>query len=661
MKGYQRKQKNHSIQWSKEMDEAWIKLKESINLCPKLFWVDDSGPIHLYTDASNIGMGAYLCQEKQDGKMYPIGFMSMTFNPTQQRWHTIEQECYAIVKALEKFDYLLRDVRFTLHTDHKNLTYVRENLKSSKKVLSWKLAIQEYMFDIVHVAGEDNPIADFFSRNKDAAVCTDGYLDEGGVVLDDSSLDPGTESRREPLEGDNPMSCSLNALREDFIIPDTEYKLISAAHNALTGHTGVEQTINKLLEGKHSFKYMRKYVERFIKNCPVCQKNAYHIIKAQIQPYTTGSYDLMERINIDSIGPLPVDIHGYEHIIVIIDCFSRWVELYPSVDASAESAANALLHFASRFGIPSQIVSDNGPQYHNEMLEQFSILTGSQQVFTIPHSKEENSIVERANKEALRYIRDMCYTKKERQNWSEHLPIAQRISNAMKKDITGYAPSELLYSGAIHLNKHLLLQEPETKNQLDPISINEWLKDKISFQKQALQIASDNQKLHDEKHVVQHESGKRTEYAIGDLVLKTYPPSSGTNGRPSKLHMNWTGPYTVQAVHGEKYDIRSANGRLLSDVSVHLLKPYTCDPTRHNPDLEGLHDTESHLVERIVSHKGAFNKKKQLMFEVKWVGYQDTTWEPWKGVMYNIYVHDYLRKRGLEKHIPQSISNKKEA
>ena len=100
----------------------------------------------------------------------------------------------------------------------------------------------------------------------------------------------------------------------------------------------------------------------------------------------------------------------------------------------------------------------------------------------------------------------------------------------------------------------------------------------------------------DEKHVVQHESGKRTEYAIGDLVLKTYPPSSGTNGRPSKLHMNWTGPYTVQAVHGEKYDIRSANGRLLSDVSVHLLKPYTCDPTRHNPDLEGLHDTESHLV-----------------------------------------------------------------
>ena len=658
IKGYVKKQRKHTITWTEEMDTSWILLHKCINECPKLFWVDENVPIHLYTDASNVGMGAYLCQEKSDGKTYPIGIMSMTFTPTQQRWHTIEQECYAIVKALEKFDYLLRDVKFTLHTDHKNLTYVRDNINSSKKVLSWKLAIQEYMFDIVHVAGEDNPIADFFSRNTGAAVCQDRYSDEDRVVLDESSPDHGTESRREPSEQDNPMTYSLNALREDFVIPDKEYELIRAAHNEITGHTGVEKTIDKLLEAKHSFKYMRKYVEKFIRECPICQKNAYHIVKADIQPYTTGAYDLMQRINIDTIGPLPTDIYGYEYIIVVIDCFSRWVELYPSVDTSAHSAAKALLQFTGRFGIPSQIISDNGPQYHNELIQQFCTLTGSQQLLTVPYSKEENSIVERANKEVLRYIRDLCYKYKSKSSWSEHLPIAQRIINAMKKDITGYAPSELLYSGALHLNKHLLLQEKETKAQLDPININEWLKDKLTFQKQAIDTAVKNQKLHDMKHVAKSESGKRTEFSIGDLVLKTYPTdSSGKNGRPNKLYTNWTGPYTVLSVNGKEkdtYDIKSSNGRILSNISVHLLKSYTFDANHHNPDLEGLHDTESHLVEKIVSHKGTFTQKKKLLVEVKWLGYRDTTMEPWKNVMYNTHMHEYMRKHNFEKHIPLS-------
>ena len=243
----------------------------------------------------------------------------------------------------------------------------------------------------------------------------------------------------------------------------------------------------------------------------------------------------------------------------------------------------------------------------------------------MPYSKEENSIVERANKEVLRYIRDMCYIAKDKSNWSSYLPIAQRIINSLKKDITGYSPSELLYSGAINLNKHLLLEEREIQSHLDPISIDQWLKDKQQFQQQALSIASKRQKDHDIEHVVKFESGSRTEYKKGDLVLKTYPTTSnGANGRPSKLHTNYTGPYTIDAVNGERYDLRSATGRLLSNVSVHLLKPYVYDASRQNPSDEALHDTESYVVERIIRHIGSFTKKKSLKVEVKWCGYVDT-------------------------------------
>ena len=76
---------------------------------------------------------------------------------------------------------------------------------------------------------------------------------------------------------------------------------------------------------------------------------------------------------------------------------------------------------------------------------------------------------------------------------------------------------------------------------------------------------------------------------------------------------------------------------------------------RNNPDLEGLHDNESYLVEKILSHRGTFTKKKQLNIEVKWEGFDEPTFVPWKNVMYNTHMYKYMRDNGLEKHIPTSI------
>ena len=644
--------KKASLVWDVEREAAFTTLKERVNECPKLFFMDDTSPIHLYTDASNIGMGAYLCQER-DGKEYPIGFMSFAFNDTQRRWHTVEQEAYAIVKALEKWEYLLRDVHFTLHTDHENLTYIRDT--GSKKVMSWNVQISEYDFKVVHIAGVNNCVADALSRNPGAEMCQDRYPEPDRVGKDLESVNPGHQPDREPEDGEFFLMQSLNALREPFVIPDKEHNLISSAHSALTGHTGVEATMTKLQKAGHNFPMMRKYVEKFIKQCTTCQKNAHFRVKADVVPFTVGAFDLMERINVDSCGPFNDD-KGNQHIIVIIDCFSRWVELYPSPDTSALSAARAICQWVSRFGAPSQILSDNGPQYHNEMIKQLCDMVGSQQILTMPYSKEENSMVERANREVTRFLRDVLLWKKDKANWSDYLPIAQRIMNSLDKEITGYAPCDLLYAGSIQLNKHLILPAKERVQEMS-VPIEAWLKEKYDFQKKALEMAEQRQREHDAKHTSEKEVGKRTQYAIGDQVLKAYAPtSSGSNGRPSKLHHNFTGPYTVIKVHGnEMYDIRGARGRLLQNVSVHLIKPYEYDPARQDPQKEAMHDDESYFVEKVLSHKGSFTKKKQVKIEVKWVGFPEPTWEPWKNVMYSIPMHDYLRKRNLEKHIPKSI------
>ena len=61
-----------------------------------------------------------------------------------------------------KWEHHLRDVHFTLQTDHKNLTCLNTEIK--QKVQRWKFIVQEYDFDVEHIAGKDNIVADGLSR-----------------------------------------------------------------------------------------------------------------------------------------------------------------------------------------------------------------------------------------------------------------------------------------------------------------------------------------------------------------------------------------------------------------------------------------------------------------------------------------------------------------
>jgi hypothetical protein len=76
----------------------------------------------------------------------------------------------------------------------------------------------------------------------------------------------------------------------------------------------------------------------------------------------------MERLAIDTMGPLTKDKDGYQYIVVIIDCFSRWVELYAAKDATGMEAAQALYYHMGRYGSCTQLITDNGSQYTSELM-----------------------------------------------------------------------------------------------------------------------------------------------------------------------------------------------------------------------------------------------------------------------------------------------------
>jgi transposase InsO family protein len=113
----------------------------------------------------------------------------------------------------------------------------------------------------------------------------------------------------------------------------------------------------------------------------------------------------MEKLSMDTLGPFPPDKDGNIYIIVIIDSFSRFVELFPASDCTAEAAAHAIIDHFGTFGPPKYLLSDNGPQYANQVIGQLANRVNMSLIKTIPYSHEENGIVERSNKEILRHLR----------------------------------------------------------------------------------------------------------------------------------------------------------------------------------------------------------------------------------------------------------------
>jgi hypothetical protein len=402
MNPYNRRNK---LQWDDDLVAAYEKLKAMIHECPKLFFIDEKSAVHLYTDASDYGIGAFLCQII-NGKTIPIAFISKTLDKSQRKWSTPEKECFAIFYALSKLEHLLLDREFIIHTDHVNLTFLKES--KNARVNRWKLALQEYRYTIEFIKGADNVIADSLSR-----LC---LLHEITPTLSEEQILHAFDEEEDE---------QLDTLTSESTSYPQEYKeLMSKFHNSQVGHHGVEKTVNLLLQNGHRWQFMRKHVRAFVKKCPCCQLMSHVKPVIHTLPFTTSAYNPMEFLNVDSIGPLPPDQDGHTYIIVIIDRFSRWIELIPAKDATSFSAATALLQHTGRFGAPSHLLSDGGSQYVNELIKELITLIGVEHEVTLAYSKEENSIVERSNKEVLRHLKNIVFERHILAEWSRYLPIA---------------------------------------------------------------------------------------------------------------------------------------------------------------------------------------------------------------------------------------------
>ena len=99
-----------------------------------------------------------------------------------------------------------------------------------------------------------------------------------------------------------------------------------------------------------------------------------------------------------------LELNGFTYLIVV-DYYSRFIEVQKLTSTTSSSAITHLKAiFATRFGIPAEMVSDNEPQFNSEEIHQLSKSYGFKHITTSPYYPQANELAERAVRTAKQLL-----------------------------------------------------------------------------------------------------------------------------------------------------------------------------------------------------------------------------------------------------------------
>jgi len=408
--------------WSSQQIEAFQRSKELLTSETLLVHYDPTKELVLCFDASQYGLGAVLSQV-YDKLEKPVAYSSRSLSAAERNYSQLEKEGLAIVYGIKKFHNYLFGRKFTLCTNHKPLQSLLNESKAVPTIASaciqrWALTLSMYEYTLKFKSGTTNSNTDALSRLPLPEAPTETPLPSELVLMEHLSLGPLTATQIKTMTCKDPTLSRVylyilhgwphttdDHILQSYLSRRKELSIFDGCilwGNQVVIPTAGRQAILEELHESHQgasrmkgrarmvvwWPNLDKEIEDLVSSCNACQSSRSLPPVAPLHPWSWPDKP-WSRIHMDYAGPV-----NNQMLFVVVDSFSKWMEVLPVKTASASVTIEKLRALFATHGIPEIIASDNGTHFVNALMKQFLKANGVRHITAAPYHPSSNGLAE---------------------------------------------------------------------------------------------------------------------------------------------------------------------------------------------------------------------------------------------------------------------------
>ncbi|RDY14220.1 pol, partial [Mucuna pruriens] len=340
---------------------------------------------------------------------------------------------------------------------------------------------------------------------------------------------------------------------------DSPY-VLKEVHEGICGtHIGGKALASKIARAGYYWPTLKRDCMDYVKKCDKCQKFAEgHKAPPESLHHVMSPWPFF-KWGVDILGPFPPAPGQVKFLIVAFDYFTKWIEAEPVATITAERVKKFYWKkIVCRFGIPAEIVSDNGTQFASKATAEFCQGLKIKQVFTSVEHPQSNGQAEAANKVILRGLRKRLEEAKGR--WAEELHQVLWSYHTTPHSSTNETPFRLTFGTEAMIPVEIGEPSPRM-TQFEPNRNEEELRANLDLIQEVREIA------HIREYAVKTRAARRynqrvvpRSFKTGDLVLKKVTMTTNKN----KLTPPWEGPFRIINETGQgAYKLESLEKKIL--------------------------------------------------------------------------------------------------